>query len=95
MFVRQVGAQNAGKSSLINAMRRAVGKGDIKAELTTAALPGTTLGARDRLDAFPFVYDLVDSYVMAYSAGIDLLPTFVGWGARMSCRLAQSSTSSS
>jgi len=26
-------------------MRRAVGKGDVKAELTTAALPGTTLGA--------------------------------------------------
>ena len=59
MFVRQVGAQNAGKSSLINAMRRAVGKGDIKAELTTAALPGTTLGARDRLDTFLFVYDFL------------------------------------
>ena len=41
----QVGAQNAGKSSLINAMRRAVGKGDVKAEITTAAVPGTTLGA--------------------------------------------------
>ena len=41
---RQVGAQNAGKSSLINAMRRAVGYGKPKNELTTAALPGTTLG---------------------------------------------------
>ena len=45
LFLWQVGAQNAGKSSLINAMRRAVGKGDVKAEITTAAVPGTTLGA--------------------------------------------------
>lgn len=40
----QVGAQNAGKSSLINAMRRAVGHRRPQEELTTAALPGTTLG---------------------------------------------------
>ena len=40
----QVGAQNAGKSSLINAMRRAVGHGKPREELTTAPLPGTTLG---------------------------------------------------
>ena len=46
LFLWQVGAQNAGKSSLINAMRRAVGKGDVKAEITTAAVPGTTLGAQ-------------------------------------------------
>lgn len=83
MFVRQVGAQNAGKSSLINAMRRAVGKGDIKAELTTAALPGTTLGAPDRLDTFLFVYDISGhSYVMVYSARIALLPTFMLVGVR-------------
>jgi len=38
-----VGAQNAGKSSLINAMQRLAGlKGGQK--LTTAAQPGTTLG---------------------------------------------------
>ena len=40
----QVGAQNAGKSSLINAMRRAVGHKRPQEELTTAPLPGTTLG---------------------------------------------------
>ncbi|CAL5226853.1 g9719 [Coccomyxa viridis] len=39
-----VGAQNAGKSSLINAMRRAVGHRKPQEELTTAPLPGTTLG---------------------------------------------------
>ncbi|EIE24775.1 hypothetical protein COCSUDRAFT_10321, partial [Coccomyxa subellipsoidea C-169] len=39
-----VGAQNAGKSSLINAMKRAVRHGKPRNELTTAALPGTTLG---------------------------------------------------
>lgn len=43
-YALQVGAQNAGKSSLINAMKRAVGHGNPKQELTTAALPGTTLG---------------------------------------------------
>lgn len=38
-----VGAQNAGKSSLINAMQRLAGlKGN--QQLTTAAQPGTTLG---------------------------------------------------
>jgi ribosome biogenesis GTPase A len=38
-----VGAQNAGKSSLINAMQRLAGlKGG--QQLTTAAQPGTTLG---------------------------------------------------
>ena len=38
-----VGAQNAGKSSLINAMQRLAGlKGS--QQLTTAAQPGTTLG---------------------------------------------------
>ena len=41
---QQVGAQNAGKSSLINAMKRAVRHGKPRNELTTAALPGTTLG---------------------------------------------------
>ncbi|KAK9814077.1 hypothetical protein WJX72_000361 [[Myrmecia] bisecta] len=39
-----VGAQNAGKSSLINAMRRAVGRHSERNELTTAPVPGTTLG---------------------------------------------------
>lgn len=38
-----VGAQNAGKSSLINAMRQAVGLSRGR-NITTAALPGTTLG---------------------------------------------------
>ena len=42
----QVGAQNAGKSSLVNAMRRAVGHRKPREELTTAAMPGTTLGAQ-------------------------------------------------
>ena len=42
----QVGAQNAGKSSLVNAMRRAVGHKKPQEELTTAAMPGTTLGAQ-------------------------------------------------
>ena len=37
----QVGAQNAGKSSLINAMRRAVQRDASKrTTITTAALPG-------------------------------------------------------
>ncbi len=44
MYNEQVGAQNAGKSSLINAMKRAVRHGKPRNELTTAALPGTTLG---------------------------------------------------
>ena len=39
-----VAVQNAGKSSLINAMRQAVGLGSGR-NITTAALPGTTLGA--------------------------------------------------
>ena len=43
----QVGAQNAGKSSLINAMRRAVGHKKPREDLTIAAMPGTTLGAQD------------------------------------------------
>jgi len=37
-----VGAQNAGKSSVLNAVSQAGGAGTLK--LTTAALPGTTLG---------------------------------------------------
>ena len=42
-----VGAQNAGKSSLINAMQRLSGlKGS--QQLTTAAHPGTTLGELPR-----------------------------------------------
>ena len=44
MCCDQVGAQNAGKSSLINAMKRAVRREKPRNELTTAALPGTTLG---------------------------------------------------
>lgn len=39
-----VGAQNAGKSSLINAMRRSVGLSVDARKVTTAPLPGTTLG---------------------------------------------------
>ena len=39
-----VGAQNAGKSSLINALKREAGTAVSTAPLTTAALPGTTLG---------------------------------------------------
>ncbi len=35
--------QNAGKSSLINAMRQAAGLGKSR-NITTASLPGTTLG---------------------------------------------------
>lgn len=46
MYNEQVGAQNAGKSSLINAMKRAVRHGKPRNELTTAALPGTTLGEK-------------------------------------------------
>jgi len=38
-----IGAQNAGKSSLINAMRRAVGLREGR-QVTAAPLPGTTLG---------------------------------------------------
>ena len=38
-----VGAQNAGKSSLINAMQKVSGV-KAKKQITTAALPGTTLG---------------------------------------------------
>lgn len=38
-----VGAQNAGKSSLINALRWEAGTAEVSAPLTTAALPGTTL----------------------------------------------------
>lgn len=40
-----VGAQNAGKSSLINAMRAVAGLGEER-NVTAAPLPGTTLGAR-------------------------------------------------
>ena len=43
-----VGAQNAGKSSLVNAMRRAAtGKSNVDEglkDITVAPLPGTTLG---------------------------------------------------
>jgi ribosome biogenesis GTPase A len=39
-----VGAQNAGKSSLINALKRESGTLEATAPLTTAPLPGTTLG---------------------------------------------------
>ena len=42
-----VGAQNAGKSSLINAMQKAVkmgGNGSRQSEVTAAPMPGTTLG---------------------------------------------------
>ena len=45
MSFAQVGAQNAGKSSLINAMRRVVGKKSKTKDVTTAPLLGTTLGA--------------------------------------------------
>ena len=38
-----VGAQNAGKSSLINALKQRAGTLDATGSLTTAALPGTTL----------------------------------------------------
>lgn len=38
-----VGAQNAGKSSLINAMQKVSGV-NVKKQITAAALPGTTLG---------------------------------------------------
>ena len=38
-----VGAQNAGKSSLLNALKRNAGMAEASAPLTTAALPGTTL----------------------------------------------------
>lgn len=38
-----IGAQNAGKSSLINAMKYHAGTRDATATLTTAPLPGTTL----------------------------------------------------
>ena len=47
-----VGAQNAGKSSLINAMQRLSGlKGN--QQLTTAAHPGTTLGELPRTPQLP------------------------------------------
>ena len=39
-----VGAQNAGKSSLINALKDVAGSRKATGDLTTAALPGTTLG---------------------------------------------------
>jgi ribosome biogenesis GTPase A len=39
-----VGAQNAGKSSLINAMKKAAGIRYGRAEVTAAPVPGTTLG---------------------------------------------------
>ena len=39
-----VGAQNAGKSSLINAMKKAVGVHRDSQEVTAAPMPGTTLG---------------------------------------------------
>lgn len=38
-----IGAQNAGKSSLINALRYRAGTSEATAPLTTAPLPGTTL----------------------------------------------------
>lgn len=43
LFGIQVGAQNAGKSSLINAMRRVQGRPE-SGSLTTAWVPGTTVG---------------------------------------------------
>lgn len=41
-----IGAQNAGKSSLINAMHRCISDGDVskRRALTEAAVPGTTIG---------------------------------------------------
>ena len=41
-----IGAQNAGKSSLLNAMRRTTGQRSQQTmdEITAAPLPGTTLG---------------------------------------------------
>ena len=41
-----IGAQNAGKSSLLNAMRRSTGQRSQQTmdEITAAPLPGTTLG---------------------------------------------------
>ena len=44
-----VGAQNAGKSSLINAMQRLSGLKGSQQQLTTAAHPGTTLGEMPHL----------------------------------------------
>lgn len=47
-----VGAQNAGKSSLINAMQKLAGISS-KQQVTTAALPGTTLGKFSMLPCVP------------------------------------------
>lgn len=44
-FLMHIPLQNAGKSSLINAMRQAVGLGRDR-NITTASLPGTTLGTK-------------------------------------------------
>jgi hypothetical protein len=64
---RQVGAQNAGKSSLINAMRKSVGRGGASKEITTAPLPGTTLGTVPRPEKFtsPGVFCMDDTVTYA------------------------------
>lgn len=48
-----VGAQNAGKSSLINAMQKLAGLKGTQ-QLTTAAHPGTTLGEAQHADLLKF-----------------------------------------
>jgi 50S ribosome-binding GTPase len=49
-----IGAQNAGKSSLLNALRWQAGSAERTAPLTTAALPGTTL-ALLQVDGLPLL----------------------------------------
>lgn len=53
-----VGAQNAGKSTLLNALREAKG---LPANLTIAALPGTTLGLVKVNGVFPHYIRLFDT----------------------------------
>ena len=58
-----VGAQNAGKSSLINAMQKVSGV-KAKKQITTAALPGTTLGKRIR----PWNINSCDWLILMYGS---------------------------